>query len=72
MSIFYKAKSFFYEQDLKAYLKDERGVTAIEYAVIGVAISSIMLLVFDDTGTFSAALKAAIDKITANLTATTT
>ncbi|MCC4797719.1 fimbrial protein [Enterovibrio norvegicus] len=68
MSIFYKAKCFIYEQHLKSYLKDERGVTAIEYAVLGVAVSAIMLALFTGEGTnLGSALEAAFAKITKNL-----
>ena len=67
MSIFHKAKCFIYEQHLKSYLKDERGVTAIEYAVLGVAISAIMLALFGGDSTLGGALQAAFDKITSNL-----
>ncbi|MDD1794657.1 Flp family type IVb pilin [Enterovibrio makurazakiensis] len=34
----------------KRFTKDERGVTAIEYAIIGVAISAIVLAVVADGG----------------------
>ncbi|MGR5411215.1 Flp family type IVb pilin [Vibrio astriarenae] len=51
-------------QNLK---NDERGVTAIEYAIIGVAISAIVLFVFrDDTG-LKGALEDAMSNITSNI-----
>jgi pilus assembly protein Flp/PilA len=50
---------------LEAFKNDERGVTAIEYAIIGVAISAIVLAVFktNDNG-LQAALTTAMGKIT--------
>ncbi|MBE1276667.1 Flp family type IVb pilin [Enterovibrio baiacu] len=72
MSIFHKAKCFIYEQHLKSYLKDERGVTAIEYAVLGVAVSAIMLALFTGgDSSLGGALEAAFAKITENLKAAT-
>jgi pilus assembly protein Flp/PilA len=52
---------------LEAFKNDERGVTAIEYAIIGVAISAIVLAVFKGgTGTgLQGALESAMTKITA-------
>ncbi|OOE96154.1 Flp family type IVb pilin [Salinivibrio sp. IB643] len=55
---------------LESFAKDKRGVTAIEYAIIGVAISAIVLAVFNgqgDEGGLKGALKAAIDEITTNV-----
>ncbi|USD66703.1 Flp family type IVb pilin [Vibrio sp. SCSIO 43136] len=47
--------------------KDERGVTAIEYAIIGVAISAIVLALFS-SGTLEDAISSAMDTITSNIT----
>ncbi|QIA65836.1 Flp family type IVb pilin [Vibrio astriarenae] len=55
-------------QDLK---NDERGVTAIEYAIIGVAISAIVLAMFNDGG-ISEALTGAVDQISTNITSAET
>lgn len=51
--------------------KKQRGVTAIEYAIIGVAISAVVLAVFsgtgdDDTG-LKGALKGAMTTIQSNI-----
>lgn len=55
---------------LESFAKDKRGVTAIEYAIIGVAISAIVLAVFNgsngDEG-LKGALQGAMDKITTNV-----
>ncbi|MGR5267053.1 Flp family type IVb pilin [Vibrio astriarenae] len=51
-------------QNLK---NDERGVTAIEYAIIGVAISAIVLAVFNGDSGLKTALKGAITTITDNV-----
>ncbi|MCG3736048.1 Flp family type IVb pilin [Vibrio cincinnatiensis] len=51
---------------LDSFAQDQRGVTAIEYAIIGVAISAIVLAVFGgdgDTG-LKASLIGALDTIT--------
>ena len=43
--------------------KDERGVTAIEYAIIGVSIAAICAYVFGQNGPLATALDTAIAKI---------
>ncbi len=41
-----------YKNTSDEFIKDQRGVTAIEYAIIGVAVSAIVLAVFNgDLGT---------------------
>jgi Flp/Fap pilin component. len=54
---------------LESFAKDKRGVTAIEYAIIGVAISAIVLAVFQGDGDdgLQGALTNAISKITGNV-----
>jgi len=52
---------------LAEFKNDQRGVTAIEYAIIGVAVSAIVLAVFN--GDLSAALENAMTQITTNITA---
>jgi len=47
------------------FVKDERGVTAIEYAIIGVAISAIVLAVFNTD--IKTALSGAVDTIESNI-----
>ncbi|MEC4725702.1 Flp family type IVb pilin [Shewanella sp. D64] len=51
---------------LATYKKDERGVTAIEYGLIGVAMASLLAVVFAATGDESL-----IAKLTAAFTAIT-
>ncbi|SHO56520.1 Flp family type IVb pilin [Vibrio quintilis] len=52
------------------FKNDIRGVTAIEYAIIGVAVSAIVLAVFvTDTGGLSSALSNAMNTITNNISA---
>ena len=48
LSTYIKAKLL-----LDEFKNDERGVTAIEYAVLGVAVAAIVLAVFTATGTGS-------------------
>ena len=51
---------------LESFKNDERGVTAIEYAIIGVCISAIVLAVFN--GTLRTALTGAMTTISENIT----
>ncbi len=55
---------------LEDFKKDQRGVTAIEYAMVGVAIATIVGTVFASTGdgTLGAALKTAIGNISTKIT----
>ncbi|WP_342608987.1 Flp family type IVb pilin [Vibrio tritonius] len=48
-----------------SFFKDQRGVTAIEYAIIGVAMSAIVLSVFNSG--LSTALDGAMSSIDANI-----
>lgn len=48
---------------LRAFGKDERGVTAVEYAIMAVAISAVVLAVFKNGG-LESALESAMDAIT--------
>lgn len=50
---------------LYSFKKDERGVTAIEYAIIGVAVSAIVLAMFNSD--LRTALSGAMSKITSNI-----
>ncbi|MGY5579618.1 Flp family type IVb pilin [Vibrio cincinnatiensis] len=51
---------------LDSFAQDQRGVTAIEYAIIGVAISAIVIAVFND-GAFKNTLVNAFGIIDNNL-----
>ncbi|WP_159566007.1 Flp family type IVb pilin [Budvicia diplopodorum] len=58
---------------LKGFLKDQRGITAIEYALIGVAVASLLALVLgngESTG-FLFELKQAFQKIQAAILSVT-
>ena len=50
--------------DLK---NDQRGVTAIEYAVVAVAVTAMVILVFGDSGSIDTALDNAMTTITTKL-----
>ncbi|EGU38675.1 Flp family type IVb pilin [Vibrio scophthalmi] len=51
------------------FINDQRGVTAIEYAIIGVAISALVLAVFATDGAgLEAAISGAITTISGNIT----
>ncbi|KXO11880.1 Flp pilus assembly protein, pilin Flp [Moritella sp. JT01] len=54
------------QSQLRAFAKDEKGVTAIEYAIIAVAVSTLVLGVFNSDG-FGKVLGEAIDKVKANI-----
>ncbi|GAA4902466.1 Flp family type IVb pilin [Ferrimonas pelagia] len=55
--------------DFRAMLKDERGVTAVEYAILAVAMSAMVLAVFvTDAAGLKSALTGAIATITTNIT----
>lgn len=56
----------------KRFIRDERGVTAIEYAIIGVAISAILMAVFANDGTLGGALSGAMTFIADQVTAAQT
>ncbi|WP_261882024.1 Flp family type IVb pilin [Vibrio pelagius] len=45
LSTYIKAKLL-----LEEFKNDERGVTAIEYAVLGVAVAAVVIAVFNGTG----------------------
>ncbi|MBW8183280.1 Flp family type IVb pilin [Shewanella nanhaiensis] len=52
---------------LATYKKDERGVTAIEYGLIGVAMAVALTAAFASDGNLMTALNEAFAKITENL-----
>ncbi|CAK3748928.1 pilus assembly protein Flp/PilA [Vibrio crassostreae] len=60
--LFVKAQLF-----TAAFENDQRGVTAIEYAILGVCMSAIVLAVFGDG--LTDALQRAVDMISANIVA---
>ncbi|WP_122036696.1 Flp family type IVb pilin [Aliivibrio sp. EL58] len=55
---------------LQSFKSDERGVTAIEYAIIGVCMSVVVLAVFK--GSLADALSTAMDNISSNITSANT
>ncbi|EEY45994.1 Flp family type IVb pilin [Vibrio mimicus] len=66
--MFYKVLAKSYELKMKAQdmFNDQRGVTAVEYAIIAVAMSAIILVVFK-TGGFKEALDAAVTSVKTNI-----
>lgn len=48
---------------LEEFAKDERGVTAIEYGVIGAAIAGVALLAFTGTDSIGVSLEAMLTKL---------
>lgn len=52
---------------IRGYAEDKRAVTAIEYAIIGVAISALVLAVFTKDGSLGTALNTAISTISTNI-----
>ncbi|EEX34240.1 MULTISPECIES: Flp family type IVb pilin [Vibrio] len=55
---------------MSKFHSDERGVTAVEYAIIAVAISAIVLAMFN--GELNDALQTAMDTIADNINAANT
>ncbi len=53
---------------IESFKNDQRGVTAIEYAVIAVAVSALMLAVFGDGGKVQSALEGAMSTVAGNIT----
>ncbi|MEZ8851828.1 Flp family type IVb pilin [Vibrio cyclitrophicus] len=56
---------------LSQFKNDERGVTAIEYGLIGVAMAVLLAATLDSSGGFIDALTKAFAKIAANITTST-
>ncbi|WP_434355720.1 Flp family type IVb pilin [Parasalinivibrio latis] len=52
---------------LSGYVRDNRGVTAIEYAIIAVAISAIVIAVFNGDSGIQGALDSALGTISSNI-----
>jgi pilus assembly protein Flp/PilA len=52
---------------LNEFKRDERGVTAIEYGLIGVAMAVVLAAVFTDSGSLMTSLKAVFTKIQTTL-----
>ncbi|WP_261875373.1 Flp family type IVb pilin [Vibrio rarus] len=50
----------------KSFIKDERGVTAVEYAIIAVAMSALVLAIFKN-GTLKDALTSAMGHVSNNI-----
>lgn len=69
LSTYVKAKLF-----LEEFKNDERGVTAIEYAIVGVAIATVVALAFgtDASSGIGKALSDAVTTITNKVSGTTT
>lgn len=51
------------------FKSDERGVTAIEYALVAVAIATVVGAIFNDGNALSTALDSALTKISSAVTA---
>lgn len=52
---------------IESFKHDQRGVTAIEYAVIAVAISAMMMVVFGEGGAVKGALSGAMQTVADNI-----
>ncbi|NRB42709.1 MAG: Flp family type IVb pilin [Pseudomonadales bacterium] len=60
------------QQAFNNFKNDERGVVAIEYAVMGIALAAILLVVFSTEGSLYQALELAMDEIKAIIMAIST
>lgn len=56
------------QSELRAFAKNEQGVTAIEYAVIAVAMSTVVMAVFKD-GTLTGAIEDAMTGVAKSIAA---
>ena len=56
---------------IESFKHDQRGVTAIEYAVIAVAVSTMMLAIFGSENGLTKALDSAMDQVTTNVAGAT-
>ncbi|WP_407334224.1 Flp family type IVb pilin [Enterovibrio sp. 27052020O] len=56
-----------FSQIAKRFINDERGVTAVEYAILGVAISAIILAAVANDSTLGTAISDAMTQIAANI-----
>lgn len=52
-----------------AFMRDQRGVTAIEYAIVAVAVAAIVASVFGTNGQLSQALSGAFSKVSSTIDA---
>ncbi|WP_051937186.1 Flp family type IVb pilin [Erwinia sp. 9145] len=52
------------------FINKQDGVTAIEYAVIAVAVTAALMSIFGDEGNFTSALKSKFDSLTDALNGT--
>ncbi|MEZ8141111.1 fimbrial protein [Enterovibrio norvegicus FF-33] len=59
-------------QITKRFINDERGVTAVEYAILGVAISAIILAAVANDSTLGTAISNAMTQISTNITSANT
>lgn len=53
----------------RSFIADQQGVTAIEYAMIGVFVSAMVLAVFGTDNTIKQALISALDSVANNIAA---
>ena len=66
----YVNTEIFLREKATNFKNDSSGVTAIEYAILGVAVSALILVVFK--GALKGALDHAISNISANITSANT
>jgi|GEM_PF-2670026 len=60
--------AFWLKEKVKHFAKAQDGVTAIEYAVIAVAVTGVLLTVFAGDGGFIVAIKKQFTTMTDNIT----
>ncbi|MFM2480198.1 Flp family type IVb pilin [Celerinatantimonas sp. YJH-8] len=52
---------------VSSFVKDQRGVTAIEYAIVAVAVAAIVAAVFGRNGQLYSALTSAFGKVSSTI-----
>lgn len=57
---------------VSSFIHDKRGVTAIEYAIVAVAVAAIVAAVFGTNGTLRTALDTAMNQVSSTITSFST
>ena len=61
-SAYYSAKN-----SVQNFLKREDGVTAIEYAIVAAGVSAVVVVLFQDGGTFQQAMEGIFNRLSSQL-----
>lgn len=69
MKLFDTAVSAYYsvKSQAKSFATSQSGVTAIEYAVVAAGVAAVVLVVFQDGGTFANALSGIFNRLSGKM-----